>query len=35
MKIRKVYYVEISPAPDIYAAGKNTFIDEMLLRYKC
>lgn len=26
----KSVYVEVAPAPEIYAAGKNTFIDEML-----
>lgn len=27
---QKTVFVEVSPAPEIYAAGKNTFIDEML-----
>jgi iron complex transport system substrate-binding protein len=27
---RKSVMVEVSPAPEIYAAGKNTFMDEML-----
>lgn len=27
---RKSVFVEVSPAPEVYAAGKNTFIDEML-----
>ena len=27
---RKKVYIEIMPAPEIYAAGKNTFMDEML-----
>lgn len=27
---QKSVFVEISPAPEIYAAGKNTFMDEML-----
>lgn len=27
---RKTVYVEVSPAPDIYAAGKKTFMDEIL-----
>jgi iron complex transport system substrate-binding protein len=27
---QKTVIVEVSPAPEIYAAGKNTFIDEML-----
>lgn len=27
---RKSVFVEVSPTPEIYAAGKNTFIDEML-----
>lgn len=27
---RKTVYVEISPAPEIYTAGKNTFIDQLL-----
>ncbi|MCM3122876.1 MULTISPECIES: ABC transporter substrate-binding protein [unclassified Mesobacillus] len=27
---RKLVFVEVSPTPEIYAAGKNTFIDEML-----
>lgn len=27
---KKTVLVEVSPAPDLYAAGKNTFIDEML-----
>ncbi|CAM3724560.1 ABC transporter substrate-binding protein [Mesobacillus zeae] len=29
-KDRKTVFVEVSPAPEIFAAGKNTFIDEML-----
>jgi len=28
---QKTVFVEVSPAPEIYAAGKNTFIDEMLV----
>ncbi|WP_071396461.1 ABC transporter substrate-binding protein [Bacillus tuaregi] len=27
---RKKVYIEIMPAPEIYSAGKNTFMDEML-----
>ncbi|GAM12198.1 ABC transporter substrate-binding protein [Mesobacillus selenatarsenatis] len=27
---KKTVLVEVSPAPDLYAAGKNTFVDEML-----
>lgn len=27
---RKTAYIEVSPAPDIYTTGKNTFMDEML-----
>lgn len=27
---QKTVFVEVSPAPEIYTAGKNTFIDEML-----
>jgi iron complex transport system substrate-binding protein len=27
---KKTVFVEVSPAPELYAAGKNTFIDEML-----
>lgn len=27
---RKTVFVEVSPSPEIYAAGANTFIDEML-----
>ena len=27
---KKSVLMEISPAPEIYAAGKNTFMDEML-----
>lgn len=27
---KKNVFVEVSPAPELYAAGKNTFIDEML-----
>ncbi|MEI2663344.1 ABC transporter substrate-binding protein [Rossellomorea sp. LJF3] len=27
---RKRVYVEVSPSPDIYSTGKNTFIDQML-----
>jgi iron complex transport system substrate-binding protein len=27
---RKSVFVEVSPAPEVYTAGKNTFIDEML-----
>lgn len=27
---QKTVFVEVSPSPEIYAAGKNTFIDEML-----
>jgi iron complex transport system substrate-binding protein len=27
---KKAVYVEVSPAPEIYTAGKNTFIDELL-----
>ncbi|MCA1062892.1 ABC transporter substrate-binding protein (plasmid) [Cytobacillus spongiae] len=27
---KKRVYVEVSPAPDIYSTGKNTFIDQML-----
>lgn len=27
---KKKVFVEVSPAPELYAAGKNTFIDEML-----
>jgi iron complex transport system substrate-binding protein len=30
VKERKKVWVEISPAPEIYTAGKGTFIDEML-----
>ncbi|MBY0121195.1 ABC transporter substrate-binding protein [Bacillus sp. S/N-304-OC-R1] len=29
-KDRKKVFVEVSPAPDIYAVGANTFMDEML-----
>ena len=27
---KKSVLIEVSPAPELYAAGKNTFIDEML-----
>lgn len=27
---QKIVFVEVSPAPEIYTAGKNTFIDELL-----
>ena len=27
---KKKVYVEVSPSPDIYSTGKNTFIDQML-----
>ncbi|PLT35944.1 ABC transporter substrate-binding protein [Bacillus sp. V5-8f] len=27
---RKTAYIEVSPAPEIYTTGKNTFMDEML-----
>ncbi|MDZ5474206.1 ABC transporter substrate-binding protein [Bacillus sp. 31A1R] len=30
IKEKKVVFVEVSPAPDIYTPGKNTFMDEML-----
>ncbi|MCM2532854.1 ABC transporter substrate-binding protein [Neobacillus pocheonensis] len=30
IKDKKKVLVEVSPAPDIYTAGKNTFMDEML-----
>lgn len=31
IKEKKKVYVEVSPAPDIYTTGKNTFMDEMIL----
>ncbi|WP_160723314.1 ABC transporter substrate-binding protein [Bacillus sp. USDA818B3_A] len=30
IKDKKKVYIEVSPAPDIYTTGKNTFMDEML-----
>lgn len=30
VKEKKTVYIEVSPAPDIYTTGKNTFMDEML-----
>ncbi|PFO06663.1 ABC transporter substrate-binding protein [Bacillus sp. AFS076308] len=30
IKEKKKVYMEVSPAPDIYTTGKNTFMDEML-----
>ena len=30
IKEKKSVYVEVSPSPDIYSTGKNTFIDQML-----
>lgn len=30
VKNEKTVYIEISPSPDIYAAGKHTFMDQML-----
>ena len=30
IKAKKKVYMEVSPAPDIYTTGKNTFMDEML-----
>ncbi|WHY79668.1 ABC transporter substrate-binding protein [Neobacillus sp. WH10] len=30
IKMKKKVFVEVSPAPEIYTSGKNTFMDEML-----
>ena len=35
LKIRKVSMLKFSESPDIMAAGKNTFIDEMLTTVQC
>jgi iron complex transport system substrate-binding protein len=34
VKAKKKVLVEVSPAPEIYTAGKNTFMDEMLTMIK-